>query len=118
MDIDENNRVYLGIAGREFRCRKENDDHANPFHLKNKTVTLTFGVGSDVEDPEINDPRDPFIDVADILNFPVYSRTEPNAGEWEIVNAKVETSPHTAIFSIKYPGIVLDDDSGEKVELV
>jgi hypothetical protein len=117
-DIDENNRVYLGIAGREFRCRKEDDDDANPFHLKNQTATLAFGIGSNVEDPEINDPRAPFIDVADIFNFPIYIRTEPNLGEWEIVDAKVETLPHTAIFSIKYPGIVLDDDSGEKVELV
>ncbi len=81
-------------------------------------MTLTFGNGSNVEDPEINDPRDPPIDVADIFNSPVYLRTEPNAGEWEIINARVETLPHTAIFSIKYPGIVLDDDSGEKVELV
>jgi hypothetical protein len=56
-DIDENDRVYLGIAGREFRCRKEGDDSANPFHLKNQTVSLTFGIGSNVEDPEINDPR-------------------------------------------------------------
>ena len=117
-DVDENDRVYLGIAGREFRCREEGDDDANPFHLKNNTVTLTFGDGSNVEDPVINDPRDPRIDVADILNSPVYVRTEPNAGEWEIVNARVETLPHSAIFSIKYPGIILDDDSGEKVELV
>jgi hypothetical protein len=86
--------------------------------LKNQTATLAFGIGSNVEDPEINDPRAPFIDVADIFNFPIYIRTEPNPGEWEIVDAKVETLPHTAIFSIKYPGIVLDDDSGEKVELV
>ena len=106
------------IAGREFRCTKEGDDNVNPFHLKNHTASLTFGIGSNVEDPEINDPRNPFIDVADIFNFPVYVRTQPNASEWEVVDARVETSPHTAIFSIKYPGIILDDDSGEKVQLV
>ena len=47
----------VGIAGREFR--KEGDDNANPFHLKNQTASLTFGIGSNVEDPEINDPRNP-----------------------------------------------------------
>jgi hypothetical protein len=59
-----------------------------------------------------------FVDVADIFNFPVYMRTGPNPSEWEIVDARVETLHHTVIFSIKYSGIVLDDDSGEKVQLV
>jgi IgA Peptidase M64 len=117
-DINENDRVYLGIAGREFRCRRAGDSDANPFHLKNETVTLRFGGGSNVEEPAINDPRDPFIDVVDISNFPVYVRTEPNTGEWEIVAAKVETSPPTSIFTLKYPKIILDDDSGERVDLV
>jgi zinc metalloprotease ZmpB len=116
-DINQNDRVYLGIGGREFRCRKDGDSDANPFHLKHQTVSLVFGVDSNVEDPTINDPRNPFIDTTDISEFPVYLRTEPNTGTWEITNAKVETTPFTSIFSIKYPGIVLDDDSGEKVEL-
>jgi hypothetical protein len=62
----------------------------------------------------------PLIDVADVMNYPVYVRTESNTntGEWEIVNATVETSPYTSIFSVKYPGIIFDDNSGEKVELV
>lgn len=117
-DINKGDRVYLGIAGREFRCRRLGDSNANPFHLRNQTTTLTFGAGSNVEDAAINDPRDPLIDVADVVSYPVFVRTEPNTGEWEIVGATVETSPYTSIFSIKYPGIIFDDDSGEKVELV
>ena len=117
-DIDQNDRVYLGIGGREFRCRKDGDSNANPFHLKHQTASLIFGVGSNVEDPAINDPRNPVIDTTDISKFPIYLRTEPNTGTWEITNAIVETTPNTSTFNIKYPGIILDDDSGEKVELV
>ena len=84
-DINKNDRVYLGIAGREFRCRRDGDSDANPFHLKNNTVTLIFGVGNNIEDPIMNDPRDPFIDTTDIGNFPMYIRTEPNTGTWEIL---------------------------------
>lgn len=76
-------------------------------------MSLLFGVNSNVEDPAINDPRNPFIDTTDI-----YKRTEPNTGTWEIAAAKVETMPIVLIFNIKYPGIILDDDSGEKVDLV
>jgi len=117
-DINKDDRVYLGIGGREFRCRKDSDSDANPFHLKHQTVSLVFGVGSNVEDSAINDPRNPFIDTTDISKFPMYLRTEPNTRTWEIVAAKVETTPNTSVFNIKYSGIILDDDSGEKVELV
>ena len=117
-DINKDDRVYLGIGGREFRCRKDGDSDANPFHLKHQTVSLIFGDGSNVEDPAINDPRNPFMDTTDISRFPMYLRTEPNTGTWEIAAAKVETTPNTSIFNIKYSGIILDDDSGEKVELV
>ena len=118
-DIHQNDRVFLGFAGREFRCRLENDNNANPFHRRNQAVTLTFGAASNVEDSEINNPRDPVMDFADATNFPVYLRTEPNIRkDWEIVSARVETSPSTSIFSLKYPRIVLSDDSGERVALV
>lgn len=117
-DIDNDNRVFLGFGGREFRCRLSNDSDANPFHLQNNTVTLTFGTGSNVEDSAINDPRNPLMDVSDAINFPVYIRVQPKCNSWDIMNATVETFPHTSIFSIKYPKIVVGDDSGEKVELV
>jgi hypothetical protein len=117
-DINKYDRVYLGIAGREFRCRKDGDSDANPFHLKHQTVSLVFGFGGNVEDSTINDPRNPFIDTTDIRKFPMYLRTEPNTGTWEIISAKVETTPNTSVFNIKYSGIILDDDSGEIVELV
>ena len=117
-DIDNDNRVFLGFGGREFRCRLSNDSDANPFHLQNNTVTLIFGTGSNVEDSAINDPRNPLMDVSDATNFPVYIRVQPKCNSWDIMNATVETVPQTSIFSIKYPKIVVGDDSGEKVELV
>ena len=117
-DIDNDNRVFLGFGGREFRCRLSNDSDANPFHLQNNTVTLTFGTSSNVEDSAINNPRNPFMDVSDATNFPVYIRVQPKCNSWDIISATVETIPQTSIFSIKYPKIVVGDDSGEKVELV
>lgn len=116
-DIDGDNRVFLGFGGREFRCRLSNDNDANPFHLQNNTVTLTFGTGSNVEDSAINDPRNPIMDVSDATNFPVYIRVQPKSNSWDIMSATVETVPQTSIFSIKYPKIVVGDDSGEKVGL-
>jgi hypothetical protein len=85
--VGTRDKVYLGIAGREFRCRKEGDDDANPFHLRNQTSSLTFGIGNNVEDTDINDPRNPIINVADIFNFPVYIRTQPNARECKRVES-------------------------------
>lgn len=117
-DIDGDNRVFLGFGGREFRCRKSNDNDANPFHLQNNTVTLIFGSGSNVEDSAINDPRNPLIDITDAVNFPVYIRVQPKSNSWNILSATVETVPHTSIFSIKYPKVVVGDDSGEIIELV
>ena len=117
-DIDGDNRVFLGFSGREFRCRKSNDNNANPFHLQNNTVTLIFGSGSNVEDSAINDPRNPLIDITDAANFPVYIRVQPKSNSWDIVSATVETVPHTSIFRIKYPKVVVGDDSGEIIELV
>lgn len=35
-NIDSNERVFLGIEGREFRCTRQRDDTENPFHEKNK----------------------------------------------------------------------------------
>ena len=117
-DIDGDNRVFLGFGGREFRCRQSNDNDANPFHLRNNTVTLFFGSGSNVEDSAINDPRNPLMDVSDANNFPVYVRIQPRSNSWDIISATVETNPQTRIFSVQYPKIVVGDDSGEIIELV
>ena len=117
-DIDGDNRVFLGFGGREFRCRKSNDNDANPFHLQNNTVTLIFGSGSNVEDSAINDPRNPLMDITDANNSQVYLRVQPKSNSWDIVSATVETVPHTSIFSIKYPKVVVGDDSGEIIDLV
>ena len=117
-DIDGDNRVFLGFGGREFRCRLSNDNDANPFHLQNNTVTLIFGSGSNVEDSAINDPRNPLMDITDANNFPVYIRVQSKSNSWDIISATVETDPHTSIFNIKYPKVVVGDDSGEIIELV
>jgi hypothetical protein len=35
-DIDRDERVFLGIGGREFKCKRKGDRAENPFHEKNK----------------------------------------------------------------------------------
>jgi zinc metalloprotease ZmpB len=117
-DIDDDDKVFLGFGGREFRCRLNNDSHANPFHIKNNTVTLVFGLGSNVEDSTINDPRNPLMDISDANEFPVYIRVQQKSKDWNIEYAAVETTPQTSIFSIKHAGITVGDDSGESVDLV
>jgi zinc metalloprotease ZmpB len=117
-DIDDDDKVFLGFGGREFRCRLNNDSHANPFHIKNNTLTLIFGLGSNVEDSAINDPRNPLMDTSDANEFPVYIRVQPKSKDWDIKYATAETMPQTTIFGIKHAGITLGDDSGEMVDLV
>jgi hypothetical protein len=58
------------------------------------------------------------MDITDGNNFPVYIRVQPRSNSWDIMSATVETVPHTSIFSIKYPKVVVGDDSGEIIELV
>ena len=71
-----------------------------------------------MEDSAINDPRNPVMDTSDANNFPVYIHVQPKSSSWDIVSATVETVPHTSIFSIEYPKVVVGDDSGEIIELV
>ena len=97
----------------------ENDNNANPFHRRNQTVTLTFEQHSNVEDSEINKCRIQLwiLQTQQIFQF-TYELSPTFRKDWEIVSARVETSPSTTIFSLKYPRIVLSDDSGERVALV
>jgi hypothetical protein len=90
-------RVYLGIAGREFRCDSTADDFE-----RGSRRTYTFGDGSNVVNGNLNDPRTPQLTVEAVNRFPVYIRFEQEpaegtfygfdgrpAGQWNLDRATV-----------------------------
>ena len=128
-EIDSNERVFLGIGGREFRCRRQGDHAENPFHEKNKKQELRFGSNSNVEDPELNDPRSgqhmsgggP---IEKVNRHKIYLRRESTTdSRWTITTANVEVFDASDEFLtpvpngsvIDYPGITLSKDSGHMV---
>lgn len=115
-DLKRNHRVFLGFSGRqgrEFRCRKNNGD-SNPFN-SNSTVTLTFGNTSNVERPDLNDPRNPPTD--DLQVGRAYLRIDPNTeNEWMIQDAQVFING-TLTHRLRTPNIILDEDGSEIVYL-
>jgi hypothetical protein len=115
-DLKRNHRVFLGFAGRqgrEFRCRENNGD-GNPFK-SNSTVTLTFGNSSNVEKPELNDPRNPQTD--DLQVGRAYLRIDPNSeNKWLIQDAQVFING-TLTHRLRIPNIILDEDGSEIVYL-
>jgi hypothetical protein len=115
-DLRRNHRVFLGFTGRhgrEFRCR-EIDGDGNPFE-SNSTVILKFGNASNVENPNINDPRNPLID--DLQVGRAYIRIDPDSKEeWLIQNAQVSING-IITHELRIPNIILDEDASEKVYL-
>jgi len=115
-DLKRNHRVFLGFSGRqgrEFRCRENNGD-GNPFN-SNSIVTLTFGNTSNVEKPDLNDPRNPPTD--DLQVGRAYLRIDPNTeNEWLIQDAQVFING-TLTHRLRIPNIILDEDGSEKVYL-
>jgi hypothetical protein len=116
-DLNTNTRVFLGFEGkhgREFRMRTTDD--ANPFR-KNTTKDVIFGVGANVRDSSINDPRNPQMDETELTS--AYIRIEPRQEKpWKIEDAQVSINGSaTPTFSLKLPSISLEDDAGEKVSL-
>ena len=64
--------VFLGLGGREFRLDTALNDFESP---SDPTFVLGGGgVGSNVENEDENDPRNPGIDTEDLAAFPVYLR--------------------------------------------
>ena len=115
-DLKRNHRVFLGFSGRqgrEYRCRENNGD-GNPFK-SNSTVILTFGNTSNVEKPELNDPRNPPTD--DLQVGRAYLRIDPNTeNKWLIQDAQVSING-TLTHRLRIPNIILDEDGSEIVYL-
>lgn len=115
-DLKRNHRVFLGFSGRqgrEFRCRENNGD-GNPFE-SNSTVILIFGNTSNVEKPDLNDPRNPPTD--DLQVGRAYLRIDPNTeNKWLIQDAQVFING-TLTHRLRIPNIILDEDGSEIVYL-
>jgi hypothetical protein len=119
---DADGRVYLGIAGREFRCDSTADDFE-----RGSSRTYTFGDGSNVRNGNRNDPRAPQLTVEAVDRFPVYIRFEQGAtqesfygggvaGEWNFDRATIQLNGSSfqpyETFVHSDGGIWLGRDSG------
>jgi hypothetical protein len=106
-------KLFLGIAGREFRLDREFLADFEP----GQTVTYTFGVDANVANPTDNDPRAAggFL-VNDVYSLPVYIRMSDvelatgvtlnfPADDWLVSEASVQvrtgnTSPVLRIYGV------------------
>ena len=77
--------VYLGLAGREFRCDTTHDD----FETGSKR-DYVFGDDCNIRHEHDNDPRKPPLDVADVAAFPAYIRfAQGDNSAWLLEDARV-----------------------------
>ena len=115
-DLDLNHRVFLGFHGshgREFRC-KIIDGEINPFRA-NRTITITFGIESNAENPNLNDPRNPQLDTLRLER--AYIRIDPDARDrWLINNIQVLINGILS-YQLQISNIILDEDSSEIIFL-
>jgi hypothetical protein len=79
--------VYLGIAGREFRCNTDQADFE-----AGKIDIFLFGGDANVTDANINDPQN--IALAAVMANPVYIRFDQRGTEdaWCLERAEVRVS--------------------------
>jgi hypothetical protein len=84
--------VYLGLAGREFRCDTSADDFE-----RGSTRDYIFGDDANIQRPHDNDPRKPPLDIADVNLFPAYIRfSQAGGSSWLLADAKVYVENETA----------------------
>ena len=110
-------RVYLHIAGREFRL----DTSANDFTPGSDRVYV-LGQNSNVLNGSQNDPRTPMVlNTVDIEKFPTYVRLEGDDG-WDIEHVIVTVNPgltsqvtRSALVGAQH--LLLDDTSGKVLYL-
>lgn len=77
--------LYLGVGGREFRCDTSADDLK-----RGASDEFVFGDGSNVKNPEKNDPRHPQLILEEVDSFPVYLRFEQvNSPAWLLSRAQL-----------------------------
>jgi hypothetical protein len=88
---DTQSRVYLGIAGREFRLATGVGDFA-----RGSERVFVFGEDTNVLNPEHNDPRlSPVLETADLDHYPVYLRVGEDGQEpaWCLDHVVVTVNP-------------------------
>jgi hypothetical protein len=78
--------VYVGFAGREFWL----DTNADDFEA-GSSRTYRLGDGSNVRNPDDNDPRDPALQVEMADRFPVWVRFTPRSrtDNWVLARATI-----------------------------
>ena len=78
--------VFLGLAGREFRCDSSHDDFE-----RGSNRNYIFGDDANIQRPHDNDPRKPPLDDADVGAFPAYIRFSQSGGSsaWLLEDAAV-----------------------------
>ncbi|MEU6602410.1 hypothetical protein [Streptomyces flaveolus] len=88
---DTRSAVWLGLAGREFRL---STGGKRDFSIGAET-TFILGEGSNVENAERNDPRNPALDTADLDRYPVYIRMDGSGTEphWCLEDVKATVNP-------------------------
>lgn len=110
-DAGTDGSVYLGVAGREFRC----DTSADDFEVGSKRHYI-FGTGSNIRGHHENNPNNPPLQIEDADIFPAYLRfAQGGNSAWSLAEAVVylndETTPHF-VTDISNNPIWLGDASG------
>ncbi|MFB4420670.1 hypothetical protein C5F59_006200 [Streptomyces sp. QL37] len=85
--------IYVGVGGREFLLDLADREDTH----RGNDATYYFGEGTNVTDPEYNDPRKPPLDTAHLDRLPVYLRMESNGSTpgWCIEWVSVTVNPDT-----------------------
>ena len=112
--------IYVGVGGREFHLDTSSDDFE-----RGSSRLYVLGVGSDVVNSAVNDPRKQFMQTEDVESFPIYVRFEPNdsGDNWNLSRAELsfndELFPRweTTTFVSTTDGIWLGQRSGNVVHL-
>ncbi|RJL35736.1 hypothetical protein [Bailinhaonella thermotolerans] len=125
-NAEPDSRVFLGIAGREFRLARP-DVRDFQQHDRHEYI---FGNGSNVERPEWNDPRkNPPLTLGDLHNRPVYIRFVWTAAagttdrdDWHVERVDVTVTAASGA-KVSYAALVggpttwLGDESGTVLHL-
>ena len=99
----EDSRVFLGLAGREFRCSIGEGRRL----LAGSIETFVFGSDSNVKSAAANDPT--HRTMADVRSYPVYIRFEP------MPNA---SDPHEDDWCLEHVNLGVAGTEGSRVDLV
>jgi hypothetical protein len=121
---DNNTRIFLGFDGyaaREFRLRRDGDNDANPFR-QNTHLQLIFGVNSNVRNPKLNDPANPYPIDSNSL-WSAYIHYPQSDKSWSLDKATVQLFSDPGGGTLEYSfnlqaPITLEEDAGEWVNLV